>query len=75
MKKNTRKIKVIGAILAIAIMLSTVLTFSVIGASAAAVPTPHAVSSGSTHIVSGTTNAGYDWWYPWNWKAPYHPVI
>lgn len=74
MKKSTRKTRVIGAILAIAIMLSTIFTLSAIGASAASVPTPHA-TSGTHHVSSSTNGDGYDWWYPWNWKAPYHPVI
>ena len=27
-------------------------------------------------LVLNSNNAtDDDWWYPWNWKAPYHPVI
>lgn len=26
-------------------------------------------------VAASPKGDGYDWWYPWNWEAPYHPVI
>ena len=76
MKKNTMITRVIGTVLAVVFVLSAIMTFSAIGASAATV-TPAVQNSGTAHavIAASSTNGGYDWWYPWNWKAPYHPVV
>ena len=78
MKKNTLTLRVIGTILAVVFVLSAMMVFTAIGTSAAAVPaaTQHSgTAAAPTWTSSVSTNAGYDWWYPWNWKAPYHPVI
>ena len=74
MKKNFTKIRVIGAILAVVFVLSAMIAFTAIGTSAATI-SAQPQSSGHLSSTAARTQAGYDWWYPWNWKAPYHPVI
>lgn len=70
--KKTLAVRVVGTVLAVVFVLSAIMAFSVIGTSAATL-TPVS-SSGPVHTISHTNGDGYDWWYPWNWKAPYHPV-
>ena len=73
--KKTLAVRVVGTVLAVVFVLSAIMTFSAIGASAATV-TPAAQNSSTAHaVIAANSNGGYDWWYPWNWKAPYHPVV
>ncbi|MBQ6154155.1 MAG: hypothetical protein IJJ15_10445 [Ruminococcus sp.] len=72
--KNTFAVKVIGTVLAVVMVLSAIMAFAAIGASAATV-SPTAQTGSTSHSTVAHTQDGYDWWYPWNWKAPYHPVI
>ena len=72
--KNVFAVKVIGTVLAVVMVLSAIMAFAAIGASAATV-SQTAQTGTSMHSTNASTQAGYDWWYPWNWKAPYHPVI
>ena len=74
MKKNFTKIRVIGAILAVVFVLSAMIAFTAVSASAAT-NSAQPQSSGHVSGITARTQDGYDWWYPWNWKAPYHPVI
>lgn len=75
MKKVTMRVRVLGAVLAVVFALSAITALSVVGASAATI-SPHSDTGAPAHHISTDirTQDGYDWWYPWNWQAPYHPV-
>lgn len=76
MKKNTLAVRTIGTVLAVVFVLSAIMAFTVIGTSAATA-TPQTQSDRTAYGISvqPRAEAGYDWWYPWNWKHEYHPVI
>ena len=76
MKKNTLAVRAIGTVLVVVFVLSSIMAFTAIGVSAATVA-PQIQSDKTTQGISvaAPDGAGYDWWYPWNWKHEYHPVV
>ena len=72
MKKNTKKTKIIGAVLSAALVLSACAAFSAVSASAASA-NPQTQYSGISSPVSGNSINAFV--YPWERVIVPHPVV